>query len=303
MATPTARPFLPLDDPLTDVRTGLLSRDTWRRYFENLTSAVEAFRIALTGNLSTVLVDTHANRLAAYPPANYSAGATFYESDRGLLFRNVGSASWQYVTGTMTATFGNEPTDLGATDVGVRVFVSNFRHTVRWDGAAWTWADGDLPGRFSHWLSDPGAGYGLCDGSTYDQLTVGATLGTSSVVTPDLSDAYLKGGTYTGTVQGASAPGLSGSTATATATISGQTAAVTSTGGMGGADATVQVEDFTSAAVTVASESHGHSLTMDPHQHGVGTLAVDAHSHAAGTLAVDASGQPERLAAMIFVRL
>jgi hypothetical protein len=294
MAVAVARPHMPREDPIANVRTGQIGSATWERYLENQALGVESLRLAITGNLSTWLSDTHAQRLAAYPPSNYDAGATFYESDRGVVLRNSGTA-WQYAIGEMRTTLGNEPTDLGADDAGFRLLVTDYRHRIYWDGSAWQWADGDLPGRLAHFTADPGDGWGVLDGSTYDLLTVGATLSTTSLVTPNATGAYLRTGAWTGAPVSASGSTGTGNTGTGT----------TGTGTTGGATVTSATADASFTLVVAAGPDE--SVTSIVHDHSVTIPGLSIPGLSVPSLSVPGLGvgtlQMRHVAAALYVRL
>jgi hypothetical protein len=178
------------------------------------------------------------------------------------------------------------PTNLTANEKGFLVEVSDFGHTLRWNGSGWGWGPGDSgSGYISGFLETPTAsGWALCDGSTVKRLNSDGTL--TSVTLPDYTTAsYLKLG-ITANV-GPNAP--SGSTAAITAgTPAGTNSAPTFTGTPG--TTSVESADTANVAVTgatsVAAANHTHTLTpagivsapaftgnpMATHSHGAGTL-------------------------------
>ena len=167
--------------------------------------------------------------------------------------------------GTNLFTLANQPT-LGSSDAGYVGFVTDYAHLVYWDGSAWQWLDGDLPGRLAFWSSAPATGWGLCDGTSVDLLTIGATLTTTAFTTPNLKGtaAYLKSGSaFSATVQPASGTTASGSTGTGTTgggtTGTGTTGTgTTGTGTTGVPDATVLVNS--GSGVYAAGTTHTHSI-------------------------------------------
>lgn len=78
-------------------------------------------------------------------------------------------------------TIATQPT-LGPTDAGYIGLETQFGHLLRWTGTAWEFAPGD--GGNGYLLGFPVApqavGYGLCDGTVYTYLVVGATLTTAT---------------------------------------------------------------------------------------------------------------------------
>lgn len=322
--------LLPTNTPLVQTRTGIATQ-VWLGWFRSTQGSIESLNASIAGTLATVLQDTHANRLAAYPQINYDPGTLFYETDRGVFYIvNPGNTAWDYASGEMADTFANVPTDLGADDAGFLLQITDYGHRVKWSGTAWDFAPGD-PGNayFQDFAVAPSTGWKLCDGTATTYLTMGATISATAFTTPNLSGspAYRKSAAaYTGTIAaavapglsgdtGSTAPGISGSTANANATISGQTASATDTITTGGPNQTATSVAYSAGSGTLpASPTHDHTGTTDGHLHGVGTLAVDNHLHAKGTLAVDshlhgvgtlaadATGEPARLGVLPFFR-
>lgn len=81
-------------------------------------------------------------------------------------------------------TIATQPTSrLGPNDVGYIGLETEFGHLLRWTGTAWEFAPGDGGNGFL--LGFPAGapqavGYGLCDGTVYTYLVVGATLTTAT---------------------------------------------------------------------------------------------------------------------------
>jgi hypothetical protein len=64
-----------------------------------------------------VIEDTHANRLANYPPGSYAVGTLFWETDRSVFYLvvlNVTTPVWEYASGQMNNSYANLPTDLAS---------------------------------------------------------------------------------------------------------------------------------------------------------------------------------------------
>lgn len=141
------------------------------------------------------LTDTHANRVANYPPGNYPAGSLFFESDRTLWFWNTGAA-WKFVSGTYAAALAALPGGLGTDDTNLLFRATDYLHTWRWSGAAWGFDGGDASG---YLVAVPvaatppmGGLWQLCDGSSVLVAQPGAT--TALVTTPNLTTApFLRG--------------------------------------------------------------------------------------------------------------
>jgi hypothetical protein len=285
------------------------------RWMLDTQGSIESLITDVAGQLSRVLQDTHANRVLDYDPTDYVAGDLFYETDRTVFYRvNAAGTEWVYASGEMVAAFSGVPTDLGVDDEGFLLQITDYGHRVRWDGAAWEFAPGDQGnGYFQDFAVAPTVpGWALCNGIATTYLTMGATIAETAITPPNLSGspAYRKSaGAYTGAIDAAVAPGISGSTgstapgisgnvasnpvnisgetADATATISGQTATATDTFTTSGpSGSSVGVTSGTDDQA--ANATHSHDGTTDGHLHDKGTLAVDNHRHAKGSLAGDA---------------
>ena len=93
-----------------------------------------------------VLFDTHANRLASYPAADYKPGALFYETDRQVFYIDKlvsGTPTWVYASGVYTTYGGGMPSDLGAADDGFIVQAQQGTpggQFFRWDGYGSAWS-------------------------------------------------------------------------------------------------------------------------------------------------------------------
>lgn len=90
---------------------------------------------------------THAQRLASLTQdvLTRPIGSVLFETDRLLTYVALGPtvASEVYAGGVYSVVAANVPTGLGASDAGLLVFVTDFSHLFRWDGAAWAWGPGD----------------------------------------------------------------------------------------------------------------------------------------------------------------
>lgn len=261
--------------PITDPKTGLVSWP-WLRYFQsgNLFSA----------NQPQFLSGTHEDRLVNSPPQNYPVGSTFYETDRTVTYLQIGGV-WVYVTGIMATPQSGLPGDLGSHDAGFLADVTDFLHTLRWNGTSWAFADGGS-GQVAQFLADPGTGWHICDGSNVNRLNADGSI--SSVTLPDYTTAaYLK--LATSAVVGPTAP--SGETeAISAGTPAGTVTAPIFTGSAdttGDESADQNVQSGTGA--TVAAQNHTHSVTptgtnsaptfagvaLPTHQHGPGTIDLE----------------------------
>lgn len=90
------------------------------------------------GSKLQFILDSHANRISAYPAAAFPAGSTFLESDRKVRYTSDGT-NWIDPIGVMIAALASRPADLGANDAGF-VFLANDATQELfywWSGAAW----------------------------------------------------------------------------------------------------------------------------------------------------------------------
>lgn len=254
---------------------------------------------------TAVLIDVYANWTAAnYNPLSYQPGTQFVISNRSavtyIIEALAGVNTWVYYAGTYIAALASLPTTgfdgaaLGTNDAGLLFGeIAVYNHVIRWDGAVWYWGPGEPgsgAGPVLHEI-DPGIGWALYDGSTVTYLKADGTTG--SVALPDLTSAgalaaFLKGGGTNSGPTAASAPGVTGSTASGNAVIAPVTATTTAESSdlifFGGV----------TTPLTAAGQNHTHDVTVSPTDSG--------HTHAKGTLAVDATGEPRKLVRRPFFR-
>lgn len=176
------------------------------------------------------------------------------------------------------------PTNLTPNQKGFLVEVSDYGHTLRWNGTGWEWGPGDSgSGYVSGFLEAPTApGWKLCDGSTVPRLNSDGT--TTNVTLPNYTTAsYLKLSVTANA--GPNAP--SGATDAVTAgTPSGTNSAPTFTGTPGTTGNNSASFLVTPGPTSVADSPHTHSFTP------AGTVSAPVftgsplatHSHGAGTL-------------------
>lgn len=263
--------------------------------------------------LGVLLEDTHANRLTLYPASNYTVGTVFYETDRTVVYAVTNSSGvlvWQYIGGVMYAAFSARPTDLSTNDAGFLYEVSDHLHFCRWSGTAWAILDNDA-GIFVDSAVALGTGYQLCDGTATTYLAISGTdLAQTAFTTPDENTApagvYHKSiAAYTGTINAAVAPTLSGSSAAAATGVttnneSAHTHAVTSPTAAPSATATVSA----GLGATVASDTHTHTITSptgagSAHNHGI---TDPTHTHGVGTYVVSSTAQPRNMGVLRYFR-
>lgn len=94
---------------------------------------------------------------------------------------------------TQTFALASQPKP-GAKDAGLIGFVSDYGHMVRWTGSVWQFAPGDGGSGYMvlFGVAPQAVGWGLCDGSTYSYLVVGATLTTANYTTPNVANTYFR---------------------------------------------------------------------------------------------------------------
>lgn len=241
------------------------------------------------------VVDTHLNRVAAdgrYRPGRFPVGSTFRESDRGVEYIATldtdGQQIWAYRSGVMEApTLGDVPLDLGADDEGFQVRILNYGHVAQWDGSGWL-PIGNWGGYVQHFCLDPvEPGWVLCNGGVTNVLQCSAGVITEPVfTTPNEAGTYRKSGAaYTGTVNSATTPAITGDT-----------------GDASGGTPTGTVNDFTHSLGSYAGglnqalnspATHGHTFTGDP---------LGDHHHDAGTLALDSAAEPANIEYLPYFR-
>lgn len=168
-----------------------------------------------TSNAFTLL-DTHANRLAHYPAANYPVGTQFFEtsptfSDRQATYviQSVsGTKTWVYQGGVYVASYASRPADLTSSDVGFRFNDTTYMHTWLWSGASWGYAPGDPGSQFIVMSpsAPPGGVWYPCDGTAHTCTT--ATGGTTSITPPNYNGtiAAIFGGGTDATVKAGAVP-------------------------------------------------------------------------------------------------
>ena len=157
-------------------------------------------------------------------------------SDTGVVYQySAASGVWAYFSGMIARTqsgLSGLAGQLGSSDAGLLVDVTDFAHILKWSGSAWEYADpSDPAGRVEAFLVDPSptTGWHLCDGTAgVSYLKSDGTTGTQTL--PDLVSvagdaAYMKlGSPASATPNAAVAPAFTGTPQTFT------TQAATATG-------------------------------------------------------------------------
>lgn len=271
------------------------------------------------GSSGLAITGTHAIRLSTYPASSYQVGTIFYETDRMVEYvisNSTGTNQWVYAAGMFATTFAGRPTDLGANDAGFLLWITVQNHVFRWSGAAWAFTDSGSGYITGFVAAPPGTGWQLCDGTATDYVVIsGADLALTAFTTPDEITTpgvfHKSAAAYTGAINAASAPGISGSvgniTATNNATGTGITANlaatnVTVTQHTVAQNVAVGVATWSfplqaDAAHAVNDPTHTHTISDPGHNH-----TQNAHNHGVGSLAVDATGLPRNLALIPYFR-
>jgi hypothetical protein len=218
---------------------------------------------------SGVRADTHANRLANYPASGQSVGSLFFETDRTVLYVVVGGGNnqWDYAGGVMYGTLSPDlkPSDLGTSDLGFLFESTDYYHLYRWTGSTWTWGPGD-PGNGGQKCDfvkapTPAAAWKKLDGKGDDgtnpvgggnPIKFALEDGTLSSVTrldSLVAGGYIAGGaSFTGVLNSATVPTISGVTGSGTANI----------GNDSGVGTTIN-NPTTGTPTTLASHTHNHT--------------------------------------------
>lgn len=148
------------------------------------------------GTVSTPTIrDTHANRVN-YPAANYPLGTVYYETDTIVEYAVQlpgGVNTWLYFNGIFEDVLANIPVGLGPEDISYTFRASDYKHSYRWTGTAWSRLPGGLgPGTFlvvAQVFYLPDGLWQLCDGSTVPVSQNDATL--VNETTPIFANQYL----------------------------------------------------------------------------------------------------------------
>jgi hypothetical protein len=128
--------------------------------------------------LGAVIIDTHANRVANYPPATTPIGALFYESNTTLLLVNDGT-QWLTAAGEIRDTHANRLSNWPSvqfgpftpyleTDRTVIYQVEDASGTVNTSGTAVTWATGN------HFINT-GSGFNAAQWPSGTPITINGT--------------------------------------------------------------------------------------------------------------------------------
>lgn len=273
-------------------------KETLQFLWEEISKAVNL------NEVNTLLEGTHAGRLSDYPATEFPEGTLFFETDRTVIYR-VSGGVWKYTVGMYSAVHANRPTDLGTDDAGFLLWITTQNHKFRWAGSIWTFIDSE-GGYIADRVSVPTSlGWQLCDGTATDYLQIsGADIVVTAFTTPDTTTApsgvYFKSiAAYTGVINAANGPVISGNVANTTATnIAAATDITVNSKSLN--IVTRNVEDAGANPVSVVEsfdDPHDHDVTDPTHNH-----TQDIHTHAATGLVVDATAQPRNMGVLKYFR-
>lgn len=103
------------------------------------------------------------------------------------------AGNWQYLTGVMQVDQADIPADLGANDKGFLVNVTDYQHSLYWDGTGWNWGPGESGSGYIVAFPSapvPGIGWQVCDGSNVAQMQSDGTL--VAVTVPMTPGSYFR---------------------------------------------------------------------------------------------------------------
>lgn len=112
--------------------------------------------------VGTTVLNTHANRLLNYPPANFAVGTTFWETDRRSLYLATGAVTrvWTFILGQpMTGSTASRPADLGVNDPRFPYQNTTTGTLQLWTGTTWIDVSGVMSG--THAARPATAGVGV----------------------------------------------------------------------------------------------------------------------------------------------
>lgn len=234
------------------------------------------------------------------------------DTDSGVLFRySLPDLSWRYMNGRLFRTQSQLTalaTLLGSVHTGLLVDVTDYAHTLRWSGSAWTYDDpADFPTRIVGFDVNPGVGWHLCDG-TASVAYLKADGATATVNLPDLvsagaNAAYLKLGSPASlTPNAATAPTFTGGSYTPAGTISAPTLTMNSytpAGTVNHVSGTFTVVAGAQALVISISGFSGTPATL------TGSVSAPTFTGTAGSItgSISTAGQPRNLLLRPYMRL
>lgn len=146
----------------------------------------------LGGKVAIHFGDTKKKRLTI-KASLFADGTQWKETDTGVTYASVGK-NWSYSHGIFVTTSDLLPADLGLNDVGFLVSVTDFNHSLRWNGTNWEFAPGDHGSGYIVAFVNPPvqAGWLLCDGSTGVATLQGDGTIDFSVTLPNTPGSYYR---------------------------------------------------------------------------------------------------------------
>ena len=257
----------------------------------------EGKTITINGVAHTVATTTSAIQLVTSSAVAAGVGVTF----------TVSSGKWQYASGQFNCQQAVLPADLLSSDDGFLAGVINFNHMLQWleSSLAWNWAPGDNGSMYVQMFAvdpTPSTGWKIANGIASTYLNGDGTV--TAFTPPNLlgTPAYPKfGSPYTGVIDAAVAPLITGSVASGTAVfaagttgsangsagttgISGTGASIPATTGSSGTGASIPATTGNDSAAQVVAAGIGANVPAEPHTHAIGAITDPGHNHAMGSI-------------------
>lgn len=189
------------------------------------------------------------------------------------LSQQVASINGSTIIDSAQANLSTLAGTLTAANSGQLVYVTDYNHMLRWDGASFGWGPGENgSGYISAFLNDPSptTGWQVCDGSGTTKLNSDGS--TSVVTTPNYTTAsYLKLGT-------AAVAGPTAASGVTGATSAGTPSGTNSNPDTGNNNASQEVQ--AGAGQVVAADPHQHPTTAPTFTGN----ALATHTHTPGSL-------------------
>jgi hypothetical protein len=184
-----------------------------------------------------------------------------------------------------------QPT-LGAGDAGYILWLTDYKHTLRWTGATWEFFGGNGNDYVQDCPHVPQTGlWQLCDGTATKYLTLGASLTETTFTVPDLisTPAYRKSiAAYTGTINaksGSTGTGTTGTGVTGTDVTGDESSHTHGAGSLGtsipfggGQASAGATAGFTASTTPISPAFTGNTGAGSAHHHTVPALSVPSLS-------------------------
>jgi hypothetical protein len=189
------------------------------------------------------------------------------------------------IPGVNNKTVATQPS-LGAGDAGYLMWLTDYKHLLRWTGATWEFFGDSSNAFFADFIIAPQTGlWQLCDGTVVNYLTLGGTLTETPFTTPNLvgTPAYRKAAAaYTGAIAAKAGSTGTGTTGTGTTGAAGAHTPHIA----GGTKVGIIVNAGSPSAVISVGSSTPWEVLAD--SGGVDLDAVPDHTHSAPALSVPA---------------